>query len=153
MINLDKVDRGSGLRKFHIDVVSPGDTAAPNSELSGVMTSYHIIPVRCRPKRAFFSVDVDQTASNGVTVTLANAYKSANIFSSNLVSACTTGEAVSGSLDWTANGVVYRTATNTDVITAGTVLTFQASATAGSANLACTIEFEVDPAWDRGGLR
>ena len=153
MINLDKCDRRSGLRKFHVDVISPGDTANANTQLSGVMTSYHVVPVRCRPRKAFFSVDADQTASNGVTVVIKNVTKSANIISDNLVSASNTTEVVSGSLDWTANGIVYRSATNTDVISAGSMISFQASATAGTAALACTIEFEVDAEWDRGGSR
>jgi hypothetical protein len=154
MIFLDKVDPKSGLRKFHVDVVSPGDTANANALLSGVMYSYHVVPVPCRLRKALFSVDADQTASNGVTVQIANVTKSANLIltadGSRLVSASTTyPEAVSGSLDWTANGVIYRSSTNTSLISAGSLVSFQASATAGSANLACTLEYEVDAKWDR----
>lgn len=153
MIFLDKVDRKSGLRKFYIDVVPLGKTAAPVTDLSGGLTSYHVVPVTCRPTKALFSTDTDITASNGVVVAIKNETVSANIIAQTLHSACTTTEEVTGSLDWTANGVLYRTATNTALISAGSLISFNASATAGTAGFACTIEFDVDTNWDRGGYR
>ena len=153
MIFLDKVDRKSGLRKFYIDVVPLGNTAAPVTDLSGGLTSYHVVPVTCRPTKALFSTDTDITASTGVVIAIKNETVSANIIAQTLHSACSNEETVTGSLDWTANGIIYRTATNTALISAGSLISFRASAADNTAGFACVIEFEVDSNWDRGGYR
>ena len=156
------MSRKSYLSKFYVDVQNLGNTASVSlNELSQGFTTQFIVPVECRLNKAYFGVaGADQTASNGVTVTLTNVTRSANIFSTadgnRLQSQVSVVDYTS--VDWVKGTTVTRTATNTFTISAMSLLSLTASATAGSANLCAAFEFDVNPRRSRdfqsnGGLK
>jgi hypothetical protein len=107
-----------------------GNSADAPGAFSGGLTQYHQVPVACNLLKAVLIPNEDYTASQGLTLVVANSFKGANIINRDygiLSSTFTAGK------DWSANIPWEVSPTANPFITAGTNITIKISGTGSAA--------------------